>query len=160
MQATRCRRFGQPAVASLFSHYMRFERNGHSFLAPRASHRGFLLWTGALVSPFCTFPGRLCLVLPTRLATRGGFCGQPRRFPGLWTHTCMPRRCASVTVSMRKMSAGKGYLYLLRSVVAGDGNRSLSSPLTRYYTEAGTPPAIGWDPASVSSGGERSRSAA
>jgi hypothetical protein len=33
MQATRCRRFGQPAVASLFSHYMRFERNGHSFLA-------------------------------------------------------------------------------------------------------------------------------
>jgi len=41
---------------------------------------------------------------------------------------------------MRVMSAGDGYEYLLRSVVAGDGNRSLSTPLTRYYEEAGTPP--------------------
>ncbi|QIK77345.1 relaxase domain-containing protein [Nocardioides piscis] len=38
------------------------------------------------------------------------------------------------------MSAGSGYQYLLRSVAAGDGNRQLSTPLTRYYTEAGTPP--------------------
>lgn len=45
-----------------------------------------------------------------------------------------------MTVSMRKMSAGDGYQYLLRSVVAGDGDRSLSTPLTRYYAEAGTPP--------------------
>ena len=45
-----------------------------------------------------------------------------------------------MTVSMRKMSPGEGYQYLLRSVVAGDGNRSLSTPLTRYYAEAGTPP--------------------
>lgn len=45
-----------------------------------------------------------------------------------------------MTVSMRKMSAGKGYQYLLRSVVAGDGNRNLSTPLTRYYAEAGNPP--------------------
>lgn len=41
---------------------------------------------------------------------------------------------------MRVMSAGDGYEYLLRSVVAGDGNRSLSTPLTRYYAEVGTPP--------------------
>jgi conjugative relaxase-like TrwC/TraI family protein len=41
---------------------------------------------------------------------------------------------------MRVMSAGAGYQYLLRSVAAGDGNRQLSTPLTRYYTEAGTPP--------------------
>nr|WP_220481609.1 MobF family relaxase [Nocardioides ginsengisegetis] len=41
---------------------------------------------------------------------------------------------------MRKMSAGSGYRYLLRSVVAGDGNRGLATPLTRYYAEAGTPP--------------------
>lgn len=41
---------------------------------------------------------------------------------------------------MRVMSAEKGYQYLLRSVAAGDGNRSLSTPLTRYYAEAGTPP--------------------
>ncbi len=45
-----------------------------------------------------------------------------------------------MTVSMRKVSPGDGYKYLLRSVVAGDGNRSLSTPLTRYYAEVGTPP--------------------
>ncbi|MGE0306832.1 MAG: MobF family relaxase [Acidimicrobiia bacterium] len=47
-----------------------------------------------------------------------------------------------MTVSMRKMSAGEGYKYLLRSVVSGDGNRNLSTPLTRYYAEAGTPPGV------------------
>lgn len=45
-----------------------------------------------------------------------------------------------MTVSMRKMSPGDGYRYLLRSVVANDGNRGLSTPLTRYYAESGTPP--------------------
>ncbi len=45
-----------------------------------------------------------------------------------------------MTVSMRVMSAGDGYKYLLRTVAAGDGDRSLSTPLTRYYVEAGTPP--------------------
>jgi hypothetical protein len=54
-----------------------------------------------------------------------------------------PEACEAadtVTVSMRVMSAGNGYQYLLRSVAAGDGNRSLTTPLTRYYAEAGTPP--------------------
>ncbi|NUP74401.1 MAG: relaxase domain-containing protein [Sinomonas sp.] len=41
---------------------------------------------------------------------------------------------------MRVMSAGDGYRYLLRTVAAADGDRSLSTPLTRYYAEAGTPP--------------------
>ncbi|WP_062389920.1 MobF family relaxase [Demequina iriomotensis] len=45
-----------------------------------------------------------------------------------------------MTVSMRVMSAGDGYKYLLKSVAAGDTDRSLSTPLTRYYAEAGTPP--------------------
>jgi conjugative relaxase-like TrwC/TraI family protein len=45
-----------------------------------------------------------------------------------------------VTVSIKKMSAGKGYEYFLRTVAVGDGDRSLSTPLTRYYTEEGTPP--------------------
>ncbi|MFC4245151.1 MobF family relaxase [Gryllotalpicola reticulitermitis] len=45
-----------------------------------------------------------------------------------------------VTVSMRVMSAGDGYLYLWRTVVSGDGQRDFSSPLTRYYQEKGTPP--------------------
>lgn len=47
-----------------------------------------------------------------------------------------------MTVSMRVMSAGDGYKYLLRTVVAADGDRSLSTPLTRYYAEAGTPPGL------------------
>ncbi|UUE19371.1 MobF family relaxase [Microbacterium sp. J1-1] len=45
-----------------------------------------------------------------------------------------------MTVSMRVMSAGDGYKYLLRIVAAGDGDRSLSTPLTRYYNAEGTPP--------------------
>jgi len=47
-----------------------------------------------------------------------------------------------MTVSMRLMSAGDGYMYYLTSVVAGDGERLLSTPLTRYYTATGYPP--GW----------------
>jgi conjugative relaxase-like TrwC/TraI family protein len=46
----------------------------------------------------------------------------------------------AVTVSMRVMSAGDGFRYLLRSVAVGDGARSLSTPLTRYYSAEGTPP--------------------
>ncbi|QDZ16909.1 MobF family relaxase [Humibacter ginsenosidimutans] len=41
---------------------------------------------------------------------------------------------------MRVMSAGDGFRYLLRTVAAGDGDRSLSTPLTRYYADKGTPP--------------------
>ncbi len=41
---------------------------------------------------------------------------------------------------MRVMSAGSGYKYLLQSVAAGDGHRSLTTPLIRYYAESGTPP--------------------
>ena len=45
-----------------------------------------------------------------------------------------------MTVSMRVMSAGRGYDYLLKSVVRGDRSMSADTPLTRYYTEEGTPP--------------------
>ncbi len=45
-----------------------------------------------------------------------------------------------MTVSMRVMSAGDGYKYLLRTVAVGDGDRSLSTPLTKYYAEEGSPP--------------------
>src|SRR4051812_17585922 len=51
-----------------------------------------------------------------------------------------PRAHGGGTVSMRVMTAGNGYKYLLRTVAAGDGERSLSTSLTRYYAEAGTPP--------------------
>lgn len=45
-----------------------------------------------------------------------------------------------MTVSMRVMSAGNGYRYLLNTVVVGDGARDYTEPLTRYYAEKGTPP--------------------
>ena len=45
-----------------------------------------------------------------------------------------------MTVSMRLMNAGDGVRYFFESVVAGDGDRDLSTPLTRYYTEKGCPP--------------------
>lgn len=43
-------------------------------------------------------------------------------------------------MSMRVMSAGNGYRYLLNTVVVGDGERDFTEPLTRYYAEKGTPP--------------------
>ncbi|MBL3686214.1 conjugal transfer protein [Leucobacter zeae] len=45
-----------------------------------------------------------------------------------------------MTLSIRVMTAGDGYRYLLNSVVIGDGDRDAASALTRYYLEAGTPP--------------------
>ena len=45
-----------------------------------------------------------------------------------------------MTVSMRVMSAGDGYKYLLRTVAVADGDKPLSMPLPRYYMEDGTPP--------------------
>jgi hypothetical protein len=53
-------------------------------------------------------------------------------------HTFMSRRCATVIVSMYKMSAGKGYEYLLRTAAVEDGNGELATALTtRYASEAG-----------------------
>jgi conjugative relaxase-like TrwC/TraI family protein len=43
---------------------------------------------------------------------------------------------------MRVMHAGQGYLYLLKTVAAGDGDRNLATPLTRYYQADGTPPGV------------------
>lgn len=60
-----------------------------------------------------------------------------------------------VTVSMRVMSAGDGYKYLLRTVASGDGDRMLSTPLTRYYTEEGTPPGFWLGAGVVALGGGR-----
>lgn len=45
-----------------------------------------------------------------------------------------------MSVSMRIMGAGEGYRYLLRTVASADGERALSTQLTRYYAEQGTPP--------------------
>ena len=45
-----------------------------------------------------------------------------------------------MTVSIRKMTLGAGYRYLMSSVARGDGAGLTSSPLTAYYAESGTPP--------------------
>jgi conjugative relaxase-like TrwC/TraI family protein len=58
---------------------------------------------------------------------------------------------------MRVISAGDGYRYLLKSVAAGDGNRDLSTPLTRYYHEKGTPPGF-WLGTGVADLGDDSKS--
>lgn len=52
----------------------------------------------------------------------------------------MAGRCDGMTVSMRKINAGRGYDYLLKSVVRGDSNMEDPNPVTRYYSEKGTPP--------------------
>ena len=45
-------------------------------------------------------------------------------------------------LTMRRLSLGKGYRYLMESIAAGDGREQQSSPLTRYYAESGTPPGV------------------
>src|SRR5580704_12618143 len=46
----------------------------------------------------------------------------------------------STLISIRRISLGGGFRYLMESVAAGDGAADRSSPLARYYAESGTPP--------------------
>ncbi|MHB1555638.1 MAG: MobF family relaxase, partial [Acidimicrobiales bacterium] len=45
-------------------------------------------------------------------------------------------------ISLRRMSLGSGYRYLMESVAVGDGAPGQSSNLARYYAESGTPPGV------------------
>jgi conjugative relaxase-like TrwC/TraI family protein len=45
----------------------------------------------------------------------------------------------AVTVSIRRMSLGSGFCYLMGTVARGDG-AAPTTALTQYYTESGTPP--------------------
>ena len=45
-------------------------------------------------------------------------------------------------ISLRRMSLGAGYRYLMESIAAGDGVRRQSMSLTDYYAESGTPPGV------------------
>jgi hypothetical protein len=45
-----------------------------------------------------------------------------------------------MTVSIRRMTLGSGYKYLMGSVAQSDGASQHASALTRYYAESGTPP--------------------
>jgi conjugative relaxase-like TrwC/TraI family protein len=49
-------------------------------------------------------------------------------------------RAEPVTMSIRRMSLGAGYRYLMSSVARADGSGHAASALTRYYAESGTPP--------------------
>jgi conjugative relaxase-like TrwC/TraI family protein len=45
-------------------------------------------------------------------------------------------------ISLRRMTLGSGYRYLMESVATGDGAVGASSSLTRYYAQSGTPPGV------------------
>jgi conjugative relaxase-like TrwC/TraI family protein len=45
-------------------------------------------------------------------------------------------------ISIRRMSLGAGFRYLMSSVAVGDGAPGVSNGLTRYYAESGTPPGV------------------
>jgi len=45
-----------------------------------------------------------------------------------------------MTVSIRRMTLGSGYKYLMGSVAQSDGASQHVSALSRYYAESGTPP--------------------
>ena len=45
-------------------------------------------------------------------------------------------------ISLRRMTLGSGYRYLMESVAVGDGAPGHPSNLTRYYATSGTPPGV------------------
>ncbi|MBO0748456.1 MAG: hypothetical protein J2O47_08890, partial [Acidimicrobiaceae bacterium] len=45
-------------------------------------------------------------------------------------------------ISIRRISLGGGYRYLIESVAAGDGAAERTNGLARYYAESGTPPGV------------------
>jgi hypothetical protein len=57
---------------------------------------------------------------------------QHQRDVGIWR--------LGLTVSIRRMSLGSGYTYLIESVARNDIAASGVSALTQYYAESGTPP--------------------
>ena len=52
------------------------------------------------------------------------------------------RRGEQAVISLRRMTLGSGYRYLMESVAVGDGAPGHTSNLTRYYAESGTPPGV------------------
>src|ERR1019366_227304 len=49
---------------------------------------------------------------------------------------------AGRVISIRRVSLGGGYRYLIDSVAAGDGNPEPSKGLAHYYASTGTPPGV------------------
>ena len=57
-------------------------------------------------------------------------------------HAGLPAREERGGISIRRISLGGGYRYLMDSVAAGDGAAGRSNDLTRYYASSGTPPGV------------------
>ena len=51
-------------------------------------------------------------------------------------------RWGCAVLSIRRMTLGSGYRYLMESVAAGDGVRQQSTSLADYYAASGTPPGV------------------
>ncbi len=45
-------------------------------------------------------------------------------------------------ISIRRISLGGGYRYLMESVAVGDGAAERSNDPSRYYAASGTPPGV------------------
>ena len=67
----------------------------------------------------------MVVVRPSQGAGRGPFRGREQ-----------------AVISLRRMTLGSGYRYLMESVAVGDGAPGHPSNLTRYYAESGTPPGV------------------
>jgi hypothetical protein len=63
---------------------------------------------------------------------------------GLPPMVTRPRGGSGVTMSIRRMTLGSGYRYLMSSVARSDSGGPTTSPLTDYYAQAGTPPGRSW----------------
>ncbi len=54
----------------------------------------------------------------------------------------MSRQWGYIVLSIRRMTLGSGYRYLMESVAAGDGVRHQTRSLADYYADSGTPPGV------------------
>ncbi|MGA2307891.1 MAG: MobF family relaxase, partial [Acidimicrobiales bacterium] len=71
----------------------------------------------------------MMVVRPLKDAGRGAFPGPSKGLD-------------RAVISLRRMTLGSGYRYLMESVAVGDGAPGQSSNMTRYYAESGTPPGV------------------
>ena len=56
--------------------------------------------------------------------------------------TAAPQVGGATVISIRRISLGGGFRYLMESVAKGDGAPDRTTDLARYYAESGTPPGV------------------
>ena len=114
----------------------RFQPSGFHLLEVVGFHSGVILRfanAARLASPAALFHAPFFAdILPTRLAleVRASIIATVALHAG-----------ASDMMTIRRLSVGSGYKYLLKSIAVGDGPEGTDkSNLVRYYSESGTPP--------------------